>query len=111
LPSNYQHDFALYLSSFVMLVYDGLALHRDLSELEESSTCLPLVMCLMPSTSIQQGMWDVAIISGSSSGIWPMYIFFAITFAEDGGQLPSSFGLLHLKFYCNSCLIVWKFNI
>jgi hypothetical protein len=37
-------------------VYKGLTLHRDLSELEEPSTGLPSVMCLMPSTSIQEGM-------------------------------------------------------
>jgi hypothetical protein len=32
--------------------------------------------------------------------------FFAITFAEDGGQLPSSFELLHLNFAHKACLIV-----
>jgi hypothetical protein len=36
--------------------------------------------------------------------------FFAITFIEDGGQLPSSFGLPHLNFSCNSFLIAWRFN-
>jgi hypothetical protein len=46
----------LYFSFLMMYVYKELTLHRDLSELEEPSPGLPLVMCLMPSTSIQQGM-------------------------------------------------------
>jgi hypothetical protein len=37
--------------------------------------------------------------------------FFAITFAEDGGQLPSSFILVHLIFACKACLIVWRLNM
>jgi hypothetical protein len=56
LPSNCQHNFALYLNSLMMLVYKGLALCRDLQELQEPSVGLPSVMCLLPSTLIQQGM-------------------------------------------------------
>jgi hypothetical protein len=37
--------------------------------------------------------------------------FFPITFAKDGGKLPSSFKLLHLNFVCNSCLIVWRIDM
>jgi hypothetical protein len=56
LPSNCQHDFALYLSTLVMLVYKGLTLYQDLLELEEPSPGLPSIMCLIHSISIQQGM-------------------------------------------------------
>jgi hypothetical protein len=64
LPSNCQHDFVLYLGSLVMYVYKGLALRQDLSGLVEPSPCLPLVMCLMPSTSTHHGMQDMAIVLG-----------------------------------------------
>jgi hypothetical protein len=37
-------------------VYKRFALHQDLSGLEKPSPCLPSVMCLMLSTSTQQGM-------------------------------------------------------
>jgi hypothetical protein len=63
LPSNCQHNFAMYLSSLVTLVYKGLTFHRDLSKLEESSPSLPSVMCLMTSTPIRQGMYYMAITS------------------------------------------------
>jgi hypothetical protein len=56
LPSDYQHDFALYFNFLVIYVYKGLTLRQDLSELEEPSPSLPPVVCLMLSTSIQQGM-------------------------------------------------------
>jgi hypothetical protein len=53
LPSSCHHDFALYLSSLMMLVYKELALRRDLSELEEPSAGLPSVICLLPAAFIQ----------------------------------------------------------
>jgi hypothetical protein len=56
LPSNCQHNFALYLRFLVMYVYKGLALHQYLSELEEPSPGIPSVMCLMLSTPTQQGV-------------------------------------------------------
>jgi hypothetical protein len=40
----------------------------------------------------------MAIILGYGLGIRPNF-FFAITFAEDGGQLPSSFRLLDPVFF------------
>jgi hypothetical protein len=40
----------------VILVYKGLALRRDLSEVEEPLVGLPSVMFLLPSTLTQQGM-------------------------------------------------------
>jgi hypothetical protein len=80
LPSNYLYDFALYFSILGMFVYTGLTLH------------VPHAFYLYPTGNVGHGYY-IGVRFGDMA-----IAFFAITFAEVGDQLPSSFRLLHLIF-------------
>jgi len=90
---NCQHDFRLYFCFLVLSVYNRLALHHDLSELEEPSVASHQLCasCLLLLSSGECRIW---LILGKVQGDMAEVVF-AITFAEDGEQLPSSFGSLH----------------
>jgi hypothetical protein len=56
-------------------MYKWLALSYDLLKLGRPSLDLSSAMCLMPSTSFQREMWDVANIFWYVLGIWSRQLF------------------------------------
>ena len=77
----------------MLLVYNRSALRHDLSELEE-----PLAashqLCASCLLLLSSGGCRIRLILDKVWGDMAEVVF-SITFAEDGEQLPSAFGLLH----------------
>jgi hypothetical protein len=111
LPSNCQHNFAMYLSSLVTLVYKGLTFRRDLSEARRTIpkppfSHVPHGFHPYPTGNVLYGYYIRVRFGDMANAIFCHY------FCQGWWTTTLLLQIASLDFFaCKACLIVWRFNM